>query len=238
LTSAVRSQPFGVVLLDEIEKAHPSVFDLLLQVLGEARLTGAVRRTPYSVVLLDEIEKAHPEVFNTLLQVLDAGRLTDAHGRTADFANTVIIMTSNIGAEQLLAAALSGVPVEQVRDPLLATVGRHFRPEFLNRLDEIILFRGLDSEQLRRITALLLEDTRERLREQDITLEVDGEALTWLAACGYVPEYGARPLRRTIAREVDRRLSHALLSGALHPGHQATITMENDAPKLTITDRG
>ncbi|MFL6122301.1 ATP-dependent Clp protease ATP-binding subunit [Actinophytocola sp.] len=202
------------------------------------RLTSAVRRTPYSVVLLDEIEKAHPEVFNTLLQVLDAGRLTDAHGRTADFANTVIIMTSNLGADQLLAAAISAVPVEQVRDPLLATVGRHFRPEFLNRLDEIILFRGLDAEQLRRITALLLEDTRERLREQDITLEVDEQALSWLASSGYVPEYGARPLRRTIAREVDRRLSHALLSGELRGGWHVTIGIENDAPVLTSTDRG
>jgi ATP-dependent Clp protease ATP-binding subunit ClpC len=201
------------------------------------RLTGAVRRTPYSVILLDEIEKAHPEIFNTLLQLLDAGRLTDAHGRTADFANTVIIMTSNIGAEQLLAAATSGVPVEQVRDPLLAAVGRHFRPEFLNRLDEIILFRGLDTEQLRRITALLLEDTRERLREQDITFEADEQALTWLASCGYVPEYGARPLRRTIAREVDRRLSHALLSGELRGGQHVTVGIENDLPVLTITDR-
>jgi len=201
------------------------------------RLTGAVRRTPYSILLLDEVEKAHPEVFNTLLQVLDAGRLTDAHGRTADFANTVIIMTSNIGADQLLAAALSGVPVEQVRDPLLASVGRHFRPEFLNRLDEIILFRGLDTEQLRRITALLLEDTRERLREQDITIDVDEQALSWLASCGYVPEYGARPLRRTIAREVDRRLSHALLSGELRGGRHVTVGIEDDVPVLTITDR-
>jgi ATP-dependent Clp protease ATP-binding subunit ClpC len=202
------------------------------------RLTGAVRRTPYSVVLLDEVEKAHPEVFNTLLQVLDAGRLTDAHGRTADFANTVIIMTSNIGADQLLAAAMSDVPVEQVRDPLLAAVGRHFRPEFLNRLDEIILFRGLDAEQLRRITALLLEDTRERLREQAITLEVDEQALSWLATSGYVPEYGARPLRRTIAREVDRRLSHALLSGELHGGQHVVVGIADNAPVLTITDRG
>ncbi len=202
------------------------------------RLTGAVRRTPYSVVLLDEVEKAHPEVFNTLLQVLDAGRLTDAHGRTADFANTVIIMTSNIGADQLLAAAMSGVPVDQVRDPLLATVSRHFRPEFLNRLDEIITFRGLDAGQLRRITALLLEDTRERLREQDITLEVDEEALSWLAASGYVPEYGARPLRRVIAREVDRRLSRALLSTELRGGQHVVVGIEDDVPVLTITERG
>jgi ATP-dependent Clp protease ATP-binding subunit ClpC len=202
------------------------------------RLTGAVRRTPYSVVLLDEIEKAHPEVFNILLQVLDAGRLTDAHGRTADFANTVIIMTSNVGADQLLAASMSGVSVEQVRDPLLATVSRHFRPEFLNRLDEIISFRGLDAEQLRRITALLLEDTRERLREQDITLEVDEKALSWLASSGYVPEYGARPLRRTIAREVDRRLSHALLSNELSGGQHVVVGIRDDVPVLTITERG
>jgi ATP-dependent Clp protease ATP-binding subunit ClpC len=121
---------------------------------------------------------------------------------------------------------------------LLAAVGRHFRPEFLNRLDEIILFRGLDAEQLRRITALLLEDTRERLREQAITLEVDEQALSWLATSGYVPEYGARPLRRTIAREVDRRLSHALLSGELHGGQHVVVGIADNAPVLTITDRG
>ncbi|ONI91837.1 hypothetical protein ALI22I_07115 [Saccharothrix sp. ALI-22-I] len=201
------------------------------------QLTGAVRRTPYSVLLLDEIEKAHPEVFNTLLQVLDAGRLTDAHGRTTDFANTVIIMTSNIGADQLLAAATSGVPVEQLREPLMTTVGRHFRPEFLNRLDEIILFRGLDADQLRQITALLLEDTRARLREQGITLEVDEQAVSWLASRGYVPEYGARPLRRTIARELDRRLSRVLLSGELRAGRHVVVSVADSEPVLTVTDR-
>jgi ATP-dependent Clp protease ATP-binding subunit ClpC len=147
-------------------------------------------------------------------------------------------MTSNIGADQLLAAGMSGVSVEQVRDPLLATVSRHFRPEFLNRLDEIISFRGLDTEQLRRITALLLEDTRERLREQNITLEVTEEALSWLASSRYVPEYGARPLRRTIAREVDRRLSHALLSNELCGGQHVVVGIEDDVPVLTITERG
>jgi ATP-dependent Clp protease ATP-binding subunit ClpC len=200
------------------------------------QLTGAVRRVPYSVLLLDEIEKAHTDVFNTLLQVLDAGRLTDARGRTADFANTVIIMTSNIGADQLLAAATSGVPVEQLRDPLMATVRRYFRPEFLNRLDEIILFRGLDSGQLRQITTLLLERTRQRLREQNITLDVDEQAVDWLAARDYVPEYGARPLRRTISRELDRRLSRALLSDELHSGQHVVVTVTDSDLTLTITD--
>ncbi|RDI34611.1 ATP-dependent Clp protease ATP-binding subunit [Lentzea flaviverrucosa] len=200
------------------------------------QLTGAVRRAPYSVLLLDEIEKAHPDVFNTLLQVLDAGRLTDAGGRTADFSNTVIIMTSNIGAGQLLAAAGSGVPAEQLREPLMAAVRRSFRPEFLNRLDEIILFRGLDAVQLRQITSLLLEPTRQRLREQDITLDVDERAVDWLAARGHVPEYGARPLRRTIGRELDRRLSRALLAGELSGGQHAVVTVSDAELTLTVTD--
>ncbi|MEV6715195.1 ATP-dependent Clp protease ATP-binding subunit [Lentzea sp. NPDC051208] len=199
------------------------------------QLTGAVRRAPYSVLLLDEIEKAHSDVFNTLLQVLDAGRLTDAGGRTADFANTVIIMTSNIGADQLLAAATSGVPVEQLREPLMSAVRRSFRPEFLNRLDEIILFRGLNAGQLRQITSLLLDRTRQRLREQNITLEVDEQAVDWLAARGYVPEYGARPLRRTIGRELDRRLSRALLAGELRGGQHVVVTVTDADLTLSIT---
>ncbi|MEU3643953.1 ATP-dependent Clp protease ATP-binding subunit [Lentzea sp. NPDC034063] len=200
------------------------------------QLTGAVRRAPYSVLLLDEIEKAHPDVFNTLLQVLDAGRLTDAGGRTADFTNTVIIMTSNIGADQLLAAATSGVLAEQLREPLMAAVRRSFRPEFLNRLDEIILFRGLNAAQLRQITALLLDRTRQRLREQNITLDVDEQAVDWLAARGYVPEYGARPLRRTIGRELDRRLSRALLAGELRGGQHVVVTVTDSDLTLTISD--
>ncbi|MET9630721.1 ATP-dependent Clp protease ATP-binding subunit [Lentzea sp. NPDC006480] len=199
------------------------------------QLTEAVRRGPYSVLLLDEIEKAHADVFSTLLQVLDAGRLTDAQGRTADFANTVIIMTSNIGADQLLAAATSDVPADQLRESLMGTVRRRFRPEFLNRLDEIIPFRGLDSGQLRQITALLLERTRQRLHEQNITLEVDEQAVDWLASRGYVPEYGARPLRRTIARELDRRLSRALLDGSLHSGQHVVVTVTDSSLALAIS---
>ncbi|HEX7305385.1 ATP-dependent Clp protease ATP-binding subunit [Lentzea sp.] len=200
------------------------------------QLTGAVRRVPYSVLLLDEIEKAHSDVFNTLLQVLDAGRLTDSQGRTADFANTVIIMTSNIGADQLLAAATSGVEVEQLRGPLMAAVRRSFRPEFVNRIDEIILFRGLDRAQLRQITALLLDRTRQRLREQGITLEVDDLAVDWLAARGHEPEHGARPLRRTIAKELDRRLSRALLAGELRSGQHVVVTVVDEGLALTVTD--
>ncbi|XVV01008.1 ATP-dependent Clp protease ATP-binding subunit [Actinosynnema sp. CA-248983] len=177
-------------------------------------LTSAVRRTPYSVVLLDEIDKAHPEVVNTLLQVLDTGRLTDPHGRTTDFANTVIIMTSNTTPATLLPP---------------------FRPEFLNRLDETIRFRALDAEDLRQITTLLLNDTRARLAAQNITLEVTDEAITWLATTNYAPEHGARPLRRTIAKELDRRLSRALLSGDLRPGQHVTVTIHDNEPVLTIT---
>ncbi|WP_431472900.1 AAA family ATPase [Ornithinimicrobium sp. W1665] len=128
------------------------------------QLTEAVRRTPYTVLLLDEIEKAHPDVFNTLLQLLDAGRLTDAQGRTVDFSNTVVIMTSNVGAERILAATQAGRSMEDLRETLMNMLGQSFRPEFLNRIDEIIIFHGLDRTQLRKITTLLLEQTRRRLR--------------------------------------------------------------------------
>jgi ATP-dependent Clp protease ATP-binding subunit ClpC len=201
------------------------------------QLTGAVRRNPYSVLLLDEIEKAHSDVFNTLLHVLDAGQLTDAQGRTADFSNTVIIMTSNIGAETLLAAATSGRSVEDLRDSLMRTVRRHFRPEFLNRIDEIILFRGLDRGQLKQITGLLLEDTRQRLREQDITLAVDDGAVDWLVERGYLPEFGARPLRRTIGRELDKKLSRALLAGDLRTGQQVSVSVADDRLTLAVRER-
>jgi ATP-dependent Clp protease ATP-binding subunit ClpC len=176
-------------------------------------------------------------VFNTLLHVLDAGQLTDAQGRTADFSNTVIIMTSNIGAETLLAAATSGRSVEDLRDSLMRTVRRHFRPEFLNRIDEIILFRGLDRGQLKQITGLLLEDTRQRLREQDITLAVDDGAVDWLVERGYLPEFGARPLRRTIGRELDKKLSRALLAGDLRTGQQVSVSVADDRLTLAVRER-
>jgi ATP-dependent Clp protease ATP-binding subunit ClpC len=200
------------------------------------QLTDAVRRTPYTVVLLDEIEKAHADVSNILLQVFDAGRLTDSRGRTVNFANTVIIMTSNLGADQLLAATSTGQSVEEVREPLMVTVRRHFRPEFLNRIDEIVLFRGLDRLRLRTITKLLLEQTRQRLRAQNIALRLDDDAIDWIVDRGYQPEYGARPLRRAIGRELDKKLSRMLLTEELRPGQEVHGSVAGDRLELTVAE--
>ncbi|WP_051343334.1 ATP-dependent Clp protease ATP-binding subunit [Pseudonocardia spinosispora] len=199
------------------------------------QLTDAVRRTPYTVVLLDEIEKAHPDVLGILLQVLDAGRLTDARGRTVDFTNTVIIMTSNIGAQALLAATAAGRAVEEVREPLMADVRRHFRPEFLNRIDEIVLFLGLGRVELRAITELLLTETRQRLAARQVGLRLDVAAVDWLAMRGYQPEYGARPLRRTIGRELERHLSRLLLGGELAEGHEVHVSVAAAGDRLELT---
>ncbi|MBN0042871.1 AAA family ATPase [Streptomyces actuosus] len=193
------------------------------------QLTEAVRRQPYSVVLFDEIEKAHPDVFNALLQILDDGRLTDSQGRTVDFKNTVVIMTSNIGADRILAAGVEDYAA--VRASVMPVLQQHFRPEFLNRIDEIIVFRGLDRVQLRQIVDLLLEHTRRRLHAQDVSLEVTDAAADLLAAIGHQPDFGARPLRRTIQREVDDRLADLLLAGQLRPGDRARV----DATDGTIT---
>ncbi len=196
------------------------------------QLTEAVRRTPYAVLLLDEIEKAHQDVTGTLLQVLDAGRLTDSHGRTVDFSNTVVIMTSNLGAPQLLAAAAAGRPVEEVREQLLSLARLHFRPEFLNRIDETVLFHALDRGQLRRITHLMLAQTAQRLAGQGVTLQVSEAALDWLAEHGHRPELGARPLRRTIARELERRLSRLIIAGKLSSGQQVEVDVADG--ELTV----
>jgi ATP-dependent Clp protease ATP-binding subunit ClpC len=199
------------------------------------QLTDAVRRTPYTVLLLDEIEKAHADVSNILLQVFDAGRLTDARGRTANFANTVIIMTSNLGAEALLAATSVGRSVDEVRESLMATVRRHFRPEFLNRIDEIVLFRGLDRTGLRAITELILEETRQRLRGRAIGLNLDEAAVDWIVDRGYQPEFGARPLRRVIGRELDRKLSRMILAGELTDGQDVRASVVEDRLELAVT---
>ncbi|TVT18874.1 ATP-dependent Clp protease ATP-binding subunit, partial [Amycolatopsis rhizosphaerae] len=191
------------------------------------QLTEAVRRRPYSVVLFDEVEKAHPEIFNVLLQVLDDGRLTDGRGRTVNFTNTVLIMTSNIGSELIVSGtqgALGFAPAREadteqpLRERLLRRLREQFRPEFLNRIDEIIVFRKLDAQQLEQITELLLEHTRRRAHAQDVTVEFTPEAVSWLARAGYQPEFGARPMRRTIQRELDNRLSTMMLRGDVGPG--------------------
>ncbi|MFE2045472.1 ATP-dependent Clp protease ATP-binding subunit [Streptomyces sp. NPDC059477] len=185
------------------------------------QLTEAVRRQPYSVVLFDEVEKAHPDVFNALLQILDDGRLTDSQGRTIDFKNTVVIMTSNIGADRILSAGVEDYDL--MREQVLPVLNDYFRPEFLNRIDEIIVFRGLDRVQLRQIVELLLDHTRRRLRAQEVDLEITDTAADLLANLGYQPDFGARPLRRTIQREVDDRLADMLLSGRLNAGDRARV---------------
>src|SRR5262249_38989797 len=214
------------------------------------QLTELVRRRPYSVILLDEIEKAHPDVYNILLQVLDDGRLTDNQGRTVGFKNTVLIMTSNLGSDLIseqrgalgFTSGDSGGGSSRssdsgggssggdatVRDRLMRRLTEQLRPEFVNRIDEIVVFQRLDIDQLRQITDLLLEHTRRRLHAQGITVEVTEAALTWLAERGYEPAFGARPIRRTIQREVDNVLSEMLLVGRLAPGQQVVVDATAD----------
>ncbi|WP_250003999.1 ATP-dependent Clp protease ATP-binding subunit [Actinoplanes sp. M2I2] len=204
------------------------------------QLTEAVRRRPYSVVLLDEIEKAHPDVFNILLQVLDDGRLTDSQGRTVSFKNTVLIMTSNLGSDLINGSrrsvgfgAVGGAsPDEELRDRLDRRLKEQLRPEFINRIDEIIIFRQLEQEQVRQITELMLSETRRRLHNQDVSLEITTAAVDWLADKGFQPEFGARPLRRVIQRELDNRLSTMLLAADLAPGQ--TVQVDAADGKLTF----
>jgi ATP-dependent Clp protease ATP-binding subunit ClpC len=207
------------------------------------QLTEAVRRRPYSVILLDEIEKAHPDVFNTLLQVLDDGRLTDSQGRTVDFKNTVLIMTSNLGSELIVGrrqplgfGSSSRAQDDGLRDQLMRRLRDSFRPEFLNRIDEIVIFGQLDTEQLRQITDLLLEETRRRMRAQDIDVEFTPEAVDWLAERGHEPEFGARPLRRVIQREVDNPMSRLLLDGGLQRGQRVRVTVRDGALNFEVVE--
>ena len=162
-----------------------------------SRLTEAVRRRPYSVVLLDEVEKANPEVFDILLQVLDDGRLTDGQGRTVDFRNTILILTSNMGSQFLIDQT---EPYDVRKEQVMAVVRQHFRPEFLNRLDALVMFNPLDKAELERIARLQVEQLQKRLRDRRITLDITDEALQWLVNKGYDPAYGARPVRRARVR--------------------------------------
>ncbi|HEX3921682.1 MAG TPA: ATP-dependent chaperone ClpB [Streptosporangiaceae bacterium] len=198
------------------------------------QLTEAVRRKPYSVILFDEIEKAHTDVFNTLLQVLDDGRLTDAQGRTVDFRNTIIIMTSNIGSEYLgLEASSDGEIKPDARERVMAAMREQFRPEFLNRLDDIVLFRPLTGPEIERIVDLMLGDLRVRLGEHQMTLEVAEDARRFIARQGFNPVYGARPLRRFIAREVETRIGRALLAGDVRGG--AVVNVGYTDGELAVT---
>jgi ATP-dependent Clp protease ATP-binding subunit ClpC len=198
------------------------------------QLTEQIRRRPYSVLLLDEIEKAHTDVFNILLQILDEGRLTDAQGRTVDFKNTVIIMTSNMGAQRIQAHTRREESFEELKEDMLQIVRAHLRPEFINRIDEIIVFRALSKEQIVKIASLLLDRTARRLRAQDIEVEFTEEAIELIAEEGFDPEYGARPLRRTIERRVDNELSRMVLSGALEPGDKVRVEADLETGRLSF----
>jgi ATP-dependent Clp protease ATP-binding subunit ClpC len=206
------------------------------------QLTELVRKRPYRVILLDEIEKAHPEVFNSLLQVLDDGRLTDGHGRTVDFKNTVIIMTSNAGVELIKRESAIGFAVQKnkdnaentyqlMKDKVMNEVKKTFRPEFLNRLDEIIVFHELSKENLNRVIDLMLIDLQKRLAEHELKLEITEEAKSWLAETGYNPVYGARPLRRAIEQHLENKLAGKMLRGEFKAGD--TITVDSGAEGLT-----
>jgi ATP-dependent Clp protease ATP-binding subunit ClpB len=190
-------------------------------------LTEAVRRRPYQVVLFDEIEKAHPDVFNVLLQVLDDGRLTDGQGRTVDFRNTLIVMTSNLGSEFLVAQS-EGEETEKVRDLVMAEVRAHFRPEFLNRVDEIILFHRLKREHMGRIVDIQIERLQQLLEDRKIVIALDARAREWLAEKGYDPAYGARPLKRTIQKFVQDPLAELILSGRIKDGEKVKISAGRD----------
>ena len=190
-------------------------------------LTEAVRRRPYSVLLLDEVEKAHPDVFNILLQVLDDGRLTDGQGRTVDFRNTVIVMTSNLGSDIIQQKA--GIEnYEAMKDAVMEEVSRHFRPEFINRVDEVVVFHPLAEDQIRGIANIQIQSLSNRLKEQDMKLELDDAAMELLAAVGYDPVYGARPLKRAIQRTIENPLAQKLLQGEFASGDVIRGTVEND----------
>jgi ATP-dependent Clp protease ATP-binding subunit ClpB len=194
-------------------------------------LTEAVRRRPYQVILFDEVEKAHGDVFNVLLQVLDDGRLTDGQGRTVDFTNTIIILTSNLGS-QYLASLSENDPVEKVEPQVMEVVRAHFRPEFLNRLDEIILFHRLSRKNMTGIVEIQLKRLQELLADRKLELDLDTKAKEWLAETGYDPVYGARPLKRVIQRELQNPLATMILEGRFKPGE--VIKVSADKNGLTI----
>jgi ATP-dependent Clp protease ATP-binding subunit ClpB len=196
------------------------------------QLTEAVRRRPYSVVLFDEIEKAHNEVFNVFLQVLDDGRLTDGQGRTVDFRNTVIIMTSNIGSQYIMDVE----DEEEMRNRVMDALRNHFRPEFLNRVDEVVLFHRLEREQLRQIVEIQLDNVRGLLVERDITLALTEAAKDLLVREGYDPAYGARPLKRVIQRSIIDPMASQVIQGEIRDGDHMLVDAEGDELTFAVTE--
>ena len=187
-------------------------------------LTEAVRRKPYSVLLLDEVEKAHPDVFNVLLQVLDDGRLTDGQGRTVDFKNTVIVMTSNLGSHLIM--SMAGQPSEDIREAVWGEVKAHFRPEFLNRIDETVVFHALDNRNIERIAGIQLKLLESRLEKLEMKLEVSPAALAELAKVGFDPAFGARPLKRAIQQRIENPVSKLILQGKFGPKDVIPVDVE------------
>ena len=196
------------------------------------QLTEAVRRRPYSVILLDEVEKAHPEVFDVLLQVLDDGRLTDGQGRTVDFRNVIMILTSNLGSQFLIDPELNDA---QKKEAVLTMVRAHFKPEFLNRLDDIVVFSALDKAELGQIVELNIDKLTERLAEKRLQLAVTPAARAWLADKGYDPIYGARPLRRLMQQQIDDKLANLILAGSVHDGSFVKADYDGSSDELTVT---
>ena len=193
-------------------------------------LTEKVRRKPYSVILLDEVEKAHPDVFNILLQVLDDGRLTDGHGRTVDFKNTVLVMTSNLGSDVIQAMATdtgSDTAYDDMKEAVMGIVSQHFRPEFLNRVDDSVVFHPLAQNQILGIAEIQLEILKARLKDNDIHLQVGADTLNFLSEVGYDPVYGARPLKRAIQRYIENPLAQELLSGNFKAGDSVKLVQES-----------
>ena len=199
------------------------------------QLTEAVRRKPYAVVLFDEIEKAHPDVFNILLQVLDDGRITDSQGRTVDFKNTIIILTSNIGAQSLLdGIGEDGVISEELRKEVMDSLHGHFRPEFLNRLDEIILFKPLIQKDMERIAELILKDINKRLQDKRLHIEIAKEALDFILENAYEPGFGARPLKRYMQKHVETLAAKCILEDKVKEGDKIEIVLENGELKAEV----
>jgi ATP-dependent Clp protease ATP-binding subunit ClpB len=192
-------------------------------------LTEAVRRRPYSLLLLDEVEKAHPDVFNILLQVLEDGRLTDGHGRTVDFRNTVVVMTSNLGSH-LIQEMAGEENYEAMKSAVMNVVGTHFRPEFINRVDESVVFHPLQQSQIRGIADIQLQALRQRLAERELGLEISEAFMEYLVSAGFDPVYGARPLKRAIQQELENPLAQRILSGEFEPGQTVLVDLDKEAP--------
>jgi ATP-dependent Clp protease ATP-binding subunit ClpB len=192
------------------------------------QLTEAIRRRPYAVILFDEIEKAHPDVFNIFLQILDDGRVTDAQGRTVDFKNSIIIMTSNIGSQYILDISGDDSRYDEMRHRVMEAMRNSFRPEFLNRLDEIIIFHSLQKSELRNIVQLQVDRLRQRLTDRKMSLKLSSSALDFLAEIGYDPVFGARPLKRAIQRELETQIAKAILRGDFSDGDTIFVDVQNE----------